>query len=148
MNALFFTVLCLHWTLSSWLSFCQLSALTSTFFFFFKLSSWSLVTLMTNIVRNNVEQCYSLWMLLTYIDYCWQVISFFTTCFQPSSLVLISVTSRDSTTDDVHAGNLLENVFNAMVLLYGLDELTNIKNIERFKKEIKVCGNFLLSFKC
>ncbi|BFZ16270.1 hypothetical protein BsWGS_19309 [Bradybaena similaris] len=56
-----------------------------------------------------------------------------------NSLVLISVTSQDSTTDDVHAGNLLENVFNAMVLLYGLDELTNIKNIERFKKEIKIC---------
>ncbi|CAG5130730.1 unnamed protein product, partial [Candidula unifasciata] len=54
-----------------------------------------------------------------------------------NSLVLISVTSRDSAADDVLAGKLLENVFDAMILLYGLDELTNIKNVERFKKEIK-----------
>ncbi|CAL1546698.1 unnamed protein product, partial [Lymnaea stagnalis] len=55
------------------------------------------------------------------------------------SLVLIAVMGRDGAADDVHMGQLLDNVFNAMVLLYGLDDLTNIKNVERFKKEIRLC---------
>lgn len=59
------------------------------------------------------------------------------------SLVLISVMSLDSAADDVFTGKLLENIFNAMIFLYGLDDLTNIKNVERFKREIKVCVHFL-----
>ncbi|KAH9500532.1 hypothetical protein Btru_072190 [Bulinus truncatus] len=54
-----------------------------------------------------------------------------------SSLVLIAVMGRDGASDDSHMGKLLENVFSAMVLLYGLDDLVNIKNVERFKKEIR-----------
>ncbi|XP_059152757.1 protein fuzzy homolog [Physella acuta] len=56
-----------------------------------------------------------------------------------NSLVLIAVVSRDSAADDVHVGRLLENVFHSLVLLYGLEELVNIKNVERFKKEIRIC---------
>ncbi|KAI8783837.1 protein fuzzy, partial [Biomphalaria glabrata] len=54
-----------------------------------------------------------------------------------NSLVLIAVMGRDGASDDAHMGKLLDNVFHAMVLLYGLDDLVNIKNVERFKKEIR-----------
>ncbi|KAK0055155.1 protein fuzzy, partial [Biomphalaria pfeifferi] len=56
-----------------------------------------------------------------------------------NSLVLIAVMGRDGASDDAHMGKLLDNVFHAMVLLYGLDDLVNIKNVERFKKEIRIC---------
>nr|KAG5700970.1 hypothetical protein BaRGS_022681 [Batillaria attramentaria] len=39
--------------------------------------------------------------------------------------------------DDCHMTRLLDNVWSAMVLLFGQDELTNIKNLERFKRDIK-----------
>ena len=32
----------------------------------------------------------------------------------------------------------IDILFNAMVLMYGLDDLINITNVEKFKKEIKV----------
>ncbi|XP_013390800.1 protein fuzzy homolog [Lingula anatina] len=54
------------------------------------------------------------------------------------SITLILV-SRDDNASDSHLQQLIEKVFLSMVLVYGLDDLTNIKNIERFKKEIKVC---------
>jgi hypothetical protein len=53
------------------------------------------------------------------------------------SLTLI-VVSQDDCADDCHLNKLLDNVIQAMVLVYGLDDLINIKNVERFKKEIKV----------
>lgn len=46
--------------------------------------------------------------------------------------------SEDDNAEDAHLSRLLDYVFQSMVLLYGLDDLTNIKNIERFKREIKV----------
>ena len=51
------------------------------------------------------------------------------------SLVLIG---EDDSTSDVHVTTLLHHIFNAMVLLCGLDDTTNIKHVERFKREIKV----------
>lgn len=64
-------------------------------------------------------------------------------CF---SLVLIAVMGRDGASDDAHMGKLLDNVFHAMVLLYGLDDLVNIKNVERFKKEIRVRDHPFMTF--
>ncbi|KAJ8298694.1 hypothetical protein KUTeg_022754 [Tegillarca granosa] len=55
-----------------------------------------------------------------------------------SNITLIVVT-EDDLADDCHLNNLLNYVFNSMVLLCGLDELTNIKNVEKLKREIKVC---------
>ena len=46
---------------------------------------------------------------------------------------------------------LLQLVWDAMVLLYGKEDLLNIRNVERFKREIKVrfvggcCGVFTRS---
>ena len=45
---------------------------------------------------------------------------------------------RDDNASDRHLTHLLDLVFQAMVLVYGLEDTTNIKNIERFKREIKV----------
>ncbi|XP_041367244.1 protein fuzzy homolog isoform X2 [Gigantopelta aegis] len=55
-----------------------------------------------------------------------------------NSITLI-VATRDDHSDDCHLAQLLDNIFQAMVLMYGADDVTNIKNIERFKREIKVC---------
>ncbi|XP_025088613.1 protein fuzzy homolog [Pomacea canaliculata] len=54
------------------------------------------------------------------------------------SLSLILVMGDDQA-DDCHMFRLLENVWSAMVLHCGRDELVNIKNLERFKREVKVC---------
>lgn len=35
--------------------------------------------------------------------------------------------------------SLLESVFNTMVLIVGLDEIKSQKNIERLKRELRVC---------
>ena len=56
-------------------------------------------------------------------------------CLFSLSLVLIS---DEDGTSDVHMSVLLHYIFNAMVLLYGLEDTTNIKHVERFKREIKV----------
>ena len=64
------------------------------------------------------------------------------------SITLI-VATRDDHSDDCHLSKLLDNIFQAMVLLYGFDEVTNIKNVERFKREIKVgwwLGFFVVFF--
>lgn len=53
------------------------------------------------------------------------------------SLSLIVVMGDDQA-DDCHMFRLLENVWSAMVLHCGRDELVNIKNLERFKREVKV----------
>ncbi|XP_064601839.1 protein fuzzy homolog isoform X2 [Liolophura sinensis] len=54
------------------------------------------------------------------------------------SLTLIMV-SGDDNACDCHFNQLLNLVFQSMVLVYGQDDLIHIKNVERFKKEIKVC---------
>ena len=53
------------------------------------------------------------------------------------SLTLIVVT-QDDQANDVHLRCLLDYIFHSMVLVYGLDDLMNIKNVERFKRDIKV----------
>ncbi|XP_076450889.1 protein fuzzy homolog [Babylonia areolata] len=54
------------------------------------------------------------------------------------SLSLIVIMGNDQA-DDCHLHRLLENVWSAMVLLFGQDDLTSIKNLERFKRDVKVC---------
>ena len=51
---------------------------------------------------------------------------------------MILITDDDQA-DNCHLNHILTLVFDAMVLLCGQDELINIKNVERFKKDIKVC---------
>lgn len=38
-----------------------------------------------------------------------------------------------------HLRRLLENVWNCMVLVLGQDELTNVRNVERLKKDLRSC---------
>lgn len=57
------------------------------------------------------------------------------------SVTLIAIAQNDDA-DDCHYSNLLNLVFNAMVLLVGIEELTNMKNVEKFKKEIKVAREY------
>ena len=46
--------------------------------------------------------------------------------------------TKDDCASDVYMSRLLEYIFQSIVLVYGLDDVTNIKNVERMKKEIKV----------
>ncbi|XP_045712244.1 protein fuzzy homolog isoform X2 [Phyllostomus hastatus] len=52
------------------------------------------------------------------------------------SITLI-VLSSEAGTSELRLERLLQMVFGAMVLLVGLEELTNISNIERLKKELR-----------
>ncbi|KAK2177958.1 hypothetical protein NP493_570g02019 [Ridgeia piscesae] len=54
-----------------------------------------------------------------------------------NSITLILVT-KDDCASDVYMSRLLEYIFQSIVLVYGLDDVTNIKNVERMKKEIKI----------
>uniref|UniRef100_A0A6I8RE16 Protein fuzzy homolog n=1 Tax=Xenopus tropicalis TaxID=8364 RepID=A0A6I8RE16_XENTR len=54
------------------------------------------------------------------------------------SITLI-VMSSESGASELSLNRLLENVFNAMVLVIGLDDLVNIKNVERLKKDLREC---------
>nr|XP_060636739.1 protein fuzzy homolog isoform X1 [Anolis sagrei ordinatus] len=62
-----------------------------------------------------------------------------------NSITLI-VLSSDEGTSDFSLGRLLENIFNAMVLILGLEELVNARNIERLKKDLKACYKLIDSF--
>ena len=48
-------------------------------------------------------------------------------------------TSRDSEACELQMNTFLDNVFNALVLIMGLSELEEIKNVDRFKKEVRRC---------
>ncbi|XP_066484339.1 protein fuzzy homolog isoform X1 [Tiliqua scincoides] len=62
-----------------------------------------------------------------------------------NSITLI-VLSSDEADSDFSLGRLLENVFSAMVLVLGLEELINARNIERLKKDLKACYKLIDSF--
>ncbi|XP_064415622.1 protein fuzzy homolog isoform X2 [Latimeria chalumnae] len=62
-----------------------------------------------------------------------------------SSITLIVLTSDDCASD-LYLGRLLENVFNAMVLVVGLDDLINIKNVERLKRDLRASYQLIDSF--
>ncbi|XP_063293086.1 protein fuzzy homolog [Pelobates fuscus] len=61
------------------------------------------------------------------------------------SITLI-VMSSEKNASDLSLHKLLENVFGAMVLVIGLEELTNIKNVERLKKDLRSCYKLIDSF--
>lgn len=54
------------------------------------------------------------------------------------SLMLIGVSSK-AHVSELHLRRLLENAWNCMVLVLGLDELVNARNVERLKRELRSC---------
>ncbi|KAM9299207.1 protein fuzzy homolog [Gastrophryne carolinensis] len=56
------------------------------------------------------------------------------------------VMSCESNASDRSLNKLLENVFSAMVLVIGLDDLVNLKNVERLKKDLRACYKLIDSF--
>ncbi|XP_030631912.1 protein fuzzy homolog [Chanos chanos] len=54
------------------------------------------------------------------------------------SLMLIAV-SGNSATSELQLRRLLENTWNCMVLVLGLEELGNLRNVERLKRELRAC---------
>ncbi|XP_045148698.1 protein fuzzy homolog isoform X3 [Echinops telfairi] len=65
--------------------------------------------------------------------------------FFPDSITLI-VLSSEGGHSELKLERLLQMVFGAMVLLVGLEELTNIRNIERLKKELRASYHLIDSF--
>ncbi|XP_071802751.1 protein fuzzy homolog [Asterias amurensis] len=52
------------------------------------------------------------------------------------TLVLIM---PDDGCSDIHLNTLLDHIFHTMVMFIGLDTLENIKNVERLRRDLKVC---------
>lgn len=61
------------------------------------------------------------------------------------SITLIVLSSEEDSLE-LKLERLLQMVFGAMVLLVGLEELTNIRNVERLKKELKASYCLIDSF--
>lgn len=61
------------------------------------------------------------------------------------SITLIVLSSEEGTSE-LRLERLLQMVFGAMVLLIGLEELTNIRNVERLKKELRASYCLIDSF--
>ncbi|XP_070306594.1 protein fuzzy homolog isoform X5 [Odocoileus virginianus] len=61
------------------------------------------------------------------------------------SITLIVLSSEEGTSE-LRLERLLQMVFGAMVLLVGLEELSNIRNVERLKKELRASYRLIDSF--
>uniref|UniRef100_A0A7M4G1B4 Fuzzy planar cell polarity protein n=1 Tax=Crocodylus porosus TaxID=8502 RepID=A0A7M4G1B4_CROPO len=61
------------------------------------------------------------------------------------SITLIVMSSEEGA-NDFTLSRLLDNVFSAMVLVLGLEELANIRNVERLKKDLRACYKLIDSF--
>ncbi|XP_012609882.1 protein fuzzy homolog isoform X2 [Microcebus murinus] len=61
------------------------------------------------------------------------------------SITLIVLSSEEGVSE-LRLERLLQMVFGAMVLLVGLEELTNIRNVERLKKELRASYGLIDSF--
>ncbi|KAM5236589.1 protein fuzzy homolog isoform 2-T2 [Ctenodactylus gundi] len=61
------------------------------------------------------------------------------------SITLIVLSSEENASE-LKLERLLQMVFGAMVLLVGLEELTNIRNVERLKKELRASYRLIDSF--
>ncbi|XP_062336653.1 protein fuzzy homolog [Osmerus eperlanus] len=60
--------------------------------------------------------------------------------FQDSvMLIAVSGGHKGSSNEDLHLRRLLENVWNIMVLVLGQDELANVRNVERLKRDLRSC---------
>ena len=73
---------------------------------------------------------------LVFFSFVLQFIIYFIVCFA-LSVTLIMVSSSDGPSS-CHVTHLLELLFNALVLLVGLQELDYITNVDKLKKDIKV----------
>uniref|UniRef100_A0A8C3FMQ0 Fuzzy planar cell polarity protein n=1 Tax=Chrysemys picta bellii TaxID=8478 RepID=A0A8C3FMQ0_CHRPI len=62
-----------------------------------------------------------------------------------NSITLIVLSSEEGVSDFA-LGRLLDNAFSAMVLILGLEELVNVRNIERLKKDLRACYKLIDSF--
>ena len=51
---------------------------------------------------------------------------------------MLCIVATDTTLSTVHLKALCDLVFQTMVFYLGLEELVNVKNIERLKKDLKV----------
>jgi hypothetical protein len=54
-----------------------------------------------------------------------------------SNITLIMIENNQPVNDNVYFDKM-NLIFDSLVLLYGLDDLINIKNVEKFKREIRV----------
>ncbi|ERE70125.1 protein fuzzy homolog isoform X2 [Cricetulus griseus] len=61
------------------------------------------------------------------------------------SITLIALSSEEGTSE-LRLERMLHMVFGAMVLIVGLEELTNIRNVERLKKELRASYCLIDSF--
>lgn len=52
----------------------------------------------------------------------------------------------NDTVSDIHSHRLLDNVFQAMILIVGLDELIAQRNIDRTKRDLRVSREHLISY--
>lgn len=65
------------------------------------------------------------------------------------SVMLIAVSGREqgglgsSKEEDFRLQRLLENVWNCMVLVLGQDELANMRNVERLKRDLRSCFSLI-----
>ena len=59
-----------------------------------------------------------------------------------SNITLILVEQLAPVDDQVYFRKL-DLLFDAMVLMYGIEDLVNVKNVEKFKKEIRVAYNLI-----
>ncbi|XP_015352001.1 protein fuzzy homolog isoform X1 [Marmota marmota marmota] len=64
----------------------------------------------------------------------------------PVSSITLIVLSSEEGTSELKLERLLQMVFGAMVLFVGLEELTNIRNVERLKKELRASYHLIDSF--
>ncbi|KAI4883315.1 hypothetical protein NFI96_034257 [Prochilodus magdalenae] len=63
------------------------------------------------------------------------------------SLMLIAVSgSSSNAVSELHLRRLLENTWNCMVLVLGQDELVNMRNVERLKRELRSCYRLIDRF--
>lgn len=60
--------------------------------------------------------------------------------------ITLIVATSDDCASDLHLNRLLEFVFNSMVLLLGINELTNIRNVELLKRDLRCCYSLIDSF--
>ncbi|XP_041096179.1 protein fuzzy homolog [Polyodon spathula] len=61
------------------------------------------------------------------------------------SVALIAVSSEEGA-GEPYLRRLLDNVFNCMVLVLGLDELSRVKNVERLKRDLRSCYRLIDCF--
>ncbi|KAL4648454.1 hypothetical protein GN956_G7261 [Arapaima gigas] len=63
------------------------------------------------------------------------------------SIMLIAVSGQGAeAVCEFQLRRLLENVWNCMVLVLGLDELVNVRNVERLKRDLRSCYQLIDSF--